>query len=127
MDGFSAAPGFWYTIDTARARYARSAPPPVPSEVADDGQRSSRLATARLADEPVRLARCDLQRDAPKHGSVDPAHAVGDIQVAELERELGHRSSTCCTESETRFTATTSDAIAIAGNRTVHHSNARSW
>ncbi len=98
----------------------------VARQVADDGERSGRLSAARLADEPVRLAAADLERDAAEHLAVVATHAVDDIEIAKLERGggdcgLGHRSSTCCRLSDTRFTATTSEEIASAGKSTVHH------
>src|SRR4029078_6956887 len=100
----------------------------VPGEVADDRKRRRRLPASRLADEPGGLAAADLERDTAEHGAVDPAHRVHDVDVAKLECGcVGHPWSTCWTESETRLTATTSDAIASAGNSTDHHSKARSW
>ena len=67
----------------------------------------------------------DVHRDAAQDPPVDPAHAIADLEVGQLERggrlDDAHRSSTCCTLSETRLTATTSDAIAMPGKSTVHH------
>ena len=96
---------------------------PVAGQVANDGERRRRLATAGLADEPVRLARSDRERHAAQHRAVDPADAVDHIELLELERRssrLAHRSSTCVSPSAARLTASTSDAIASAGNSTVH-------
>ena len=102
----------------------------VPRQVADDRERRGRFPAARLADEAVRLAGSDAERDPSQDRPVLAADAVGDVQVAELEhlsrRRLdAHRSSTCWTLSETRLTATTSEAIAIAGKSTVHHCSDR--
>ena len=58
----------------------------VARQVAQDGVRRRRLAAARLADQPVGLALGDRERDAAQDGPPDAAHAVGDLEVAELER-----------------------------------------
>ena len=110
-------------LPTANASVAR--------QVLDDGQRGRRLSAARLAHEPVGLAAADRQRDAAENLAVAPAHAVDDVEVAQLEgvrrldrgrglERLAHRSSTCCRPSATRLTPTIRLAIASPGKSTVH-------
>ncbi len=67
-------------LDRARAH------PAVARQVADDREGRGRLAAAGLADEAVGLALGDLERDAAQHRAPDAAHAVGDLEVGELER-----------------------------------------
>src|SRR4029078_13482753 len=79
-------------IDGARAH------PAVAREVAHDREGCGRLAAAGLADQAVGLPRGDLERDAAEHRTPDAAHAVGDLEVGELERRRGdgrggHRSN----------------------------------
>ncbi len=98
---------------------------PVARQIADDRERSRRLAAARLADEPVRMPALDRQRHAAQHLPLDAAYPIGDVDVDELERRLecgsgAHRSSTCVSPSATRLTPTTSDATASPGKSTVH-------
>ena len=100
--------------DRARADTA------VRRQVADDGERRRRLAAARLADEPVGLARGDRERDAAEHVPLPPPDAVRDVDVLELEDRLAHRSTTWAIPSAARLTATTSEAIASDGKSTVH-------
>ena len=97
----------------------------VARQVADDRERGRRLAAAGLADEAVRPATLDRERDAAQHGSVDPAHPVGEPQVFDVERERrvdrrAHRSYTSRIPSATRFTQTTRLAIASAGKNVIH-------
>ena len=150
IDGFSARPGSWYTMDTVRARSLRSASlpsarllaghgdrplahPPVPREVADDGQGHGRLAAAGLADQPERFLLPDLERDVPDRQPVVAAHRVGHVDVRDIHHQrvgelvAGRRrtvgrslDSTASIESAMRLIATTSEAIASAGNSTSH-------
>ncbi len=106
-------------------RAARDAP--VARQVAQHGVRRGRLAAARLAHQPVGLPLGDGEVDAAQDGSPDAAHAVGDLEVGELEcggrRDgggVGHRSKAEATPSAIRFTPMTSVAIARLGNRTGH-------
>ena len=94
-------------------------------QVADDRERRRRLAAAGLADEPVRLAAADLERDAAQHLAVAAADAVDDVEVAQLERGSGVLGGAQCSSvpempSATMFTAITSEAIASPGKSTVH-------
>jgi hypothetical protein len=100
---------------------------PVARQVADDRERRRRLAAARLADEAVGLALGDLEGHAAQDRPPDPADAVGDLEVLEIEgrrgggRALhGHRSKAWVRPSAIRLTPTTSDAMAAAGKRTGH-------
>ena len=70
-------------------RIAPARDPAVARQIAHDGERRGRLAAARLADEPVRLAALDRERDAAQHLALDAAHAVDDVEVAHLERGRG--------------------------------------
>src|SRR5262249_41249355 len=57
----------------------------------------------------------------------DPAHAVGDLQVAYVQCRrplLAHRSNTAASASAIRLIPITSDAIARAGNSVGHQSPA---
>ena len=69
----------------------------------------------------------DRERHAAEHGPPDPAHAVGDLEVVELERgrrrdggRRGHRSNAWVRPSAMRFTPMTRMAMAAAGNSTGH-------
>ena len=68
----------------------------VPWEVPHDPERRRRLPAAGLAHEPVRAPAPDRERDAPENGAVDPADAVDEIEVGDLERRsrgvCAHRS-----------------------------------
>ncbi len=106
----------------------------VGGQVADDRHGHRRLAAARLADEAVRAAVGNRERDAAEHLAIDAAHPVDDVEVVHLERRrvgqrrrvddrlglLGHASCTCRRPSEIRLMETTSDATAIAGNSDSH-------
>ena len=95
----------------------------VPRQVADDSERRGRLAAAGLADEPVRAAALDRERDSAEDGPVDAADAVDQLEILDLEDValLGaHRSYASRTPSATRLTATTRLAIASAGNSVIH-------
>ena len=95
----------------------------VARQVAQDGVGRGGLAAAGLSHEPVGLALGDGEAHAAQDGPPDPAHAVGDLEVDELERRRGrdrHRSKAEATPSAIRFTPMTSVAIARLGNRTGH-------
>src|SRR5207247_10490386 len=104
-------------VDRARTHSA------VAREVPNGRQRGRRLAAARLADETVRLARSDPERDAPQNLPIAPPDAVDDIEVVQFERRRGglgrHRSNAREIPSAIRFTPMTSDATAAPGKRTV--------
>ena len=59
--------------------------PSVPWQVADGRVGGRGLAAAGLADQPIRLARRDLERDAAQHRARDAADHVGERQVLDLE------------------------------------------
>jgi len=118
--------------DLARLHFA------VARQIAQRRHRDGRLAAARFADEPIRLAAPHAKRHVLQHFAIASAHPVRDRQADDGQRiraialrdveggERGgrrsvHRSSTPCTPSAIRFTPTTSDAIAAAANTTVHH------
>ena len=66
-----------------------------------------------------------IVNETPGARAVDPADAVDELEVADLERrrpssDRAHRSYTSGSPSATRFTATTRLAIASAGNSVVH-------
>src|ERR671924_2395024 len=98
--------------------------PPVARQVAHDRVGDRRLPAAGLADQPVRLAWGDVERDAAQDGEVAAAHAVDDLEVVDPERgvesDAAHRSKACVTPSAIRLTATTRDAMARAGKSTGH-------
>ena len=95
---------------------------PVPRQVAHDRERGRRLAAARLADEPVRLALLDRDREPAEHRPVDAADAVDDLEVLELDGGVAgaHRSKVCAMASAIRLMPTISVAIARDGKRTAH-------
>src|SRR5206468_4031542 len=110
---------------------------PVARQVAQHRERGRRFPAAGFADEPIRFAASDAQRHVLKHVALMPARAIRDGEADDRQRvgraalgraERGksgwrrsvHRSSTPCTASATRLTATTSVAIAAASNTTVH-------
>ena len=106
-------------------RAARDAP--VARQVAQHGVRRGRLAAARLAHEPVGLALGDGEVDAAQDRPPDAAHAVGDLEVGQLERAGGggarQRSSLEGRWPRRRRSGSrrsTSVAIARLGNRTGH-------
>ena len=59
--------------------------PAVAGQIADGRVGGRRLAAAGLADEPIRLARGDLERDATQHRPRDAADHVGERQVLDLQ------------------------------------------
>ena len=77
-------------------RDAARGDPAVARQVADDAERGGRLAAARLSDEPVRLALLDRERHASEDRAVDPADAVDELEVGDVERggggDCAHRS-----------------------------------
>src|SRR5262249_42578348 len=82
-------------------------------------------------DQAIALAGADRERDAAQHLPVDAAHAVGDIEVGDGQGVDGFRHGLCAHSanalwipSATRFTATTSDAIATAGPSDSHQNPA---
>ena len=96
-------------------------------QIADGRVGRRGLATARLADQAVRLARLDLEGDTAKHGARDATHVVGDVELLELEgggvvARFGgaHSSITSCRRSAIRLTAITRLAIAAAGKTVTH-------
>ena len=102
-------------------------------EVASLDSASAGSSFLRIADEAVRLALADRERDAAKHGSVDAADAVDDLEVLKVNRrgsnlrrarEVAQRSKLCSMVSATRLMPTISVAIASAGNSTAHHTPA---
>src|SRR5581483_11131802 len=125
----------------ARHRDGPGAHPPVPREVADEGEGHGRLAAAGLADQPVGLLRPDLERDVPDRQPVHATHAVGHVDVrgvyhrpaggqpAGRRRSVaGHWMTTASMESAMRLMATTSEAIASAGKSVCHqYPAARYW
>ncbi len=98
----------------------------VAGQVPHRGEGSRGLAAPRFPDQAVGLSAPDLEGHPSQHPAVDPADAVGHVQLAELQsrrRLLGngaHRSNTWFTPSEIRFTPTTRLAMASAGNSVVH-------
>ena len=120
----------------------RSGPPGPPRPRARSRSRCARCAagsagrhrprsTCRSPTRPParRTRHGDRERDAAQDGPPDPAHAVGDLEVGELESGRGgdgavggrgHRSKAEATPSAIRFTPMTSVAIARLGNRTGH-------
>ena len=123
----------------ARDRDAPAGDDAVGGQVASDRERDRRLAAAGLADEAVALALLDRERDRADDLAVAAAHAIGDVEIAQLERgddrfpgsaacfQRAHASSTCCTASAIRLTATTSDAIASAGKMLSHQAKLTFW
>src|SRR5207237_8127995 len=97
----------------------------------DESEPRRRFPPARPADEAVRLGAADGEREPAEHLPVATAHAVHDVEVAQLQRirrvdrdrhlgRLTHRSSTCWSPSATRLTPTIRLAIASPGKSTVH-------
>src|ERR1700710_1830609 len=101
----------------------------VARQITQYGKRGSGFATAGFANQPVRLAAFNPQRDVLQHFAVSPARTVCDRQADQGEcvgfgalrsiedgesrwRRSVHRSSTPCMPSATRFTPTTSEAMA---------------
>ena len=144
--GFNAAPGSWYTIDASRARYRRSAAssidghvgatdqhvpagdPAVRRQVSQRGVGGGRLAAPRLADEPVRLARRDLERHTAEHLARDAPHEVRDLEIVDLQGRgagrgdrVAHDAYTVSRESAIRLMAITRLAMARAGKMAGHH------
>ena len=91
------------------------------------------LPRARLPDEPERLVPADLERDVSQREPVLAPYPVGHLSMIDLECERlrgagvevrgsfdGHCASTDSIASETRLTATTSEAIASAGKSVSH-------
>ncbi len=106
---------------------------PLRGQIADGRVGGRRLAAAGLADEAVRLARGDLERDATQDRPRDAADHVGERQVLDLQGggragfgdrggryRGGHSDSTDCRPSAIRLTATTVVAMASAGNTVGH-------
>ena len=100
--------------------------PSVARQVAHDGERRGRLSAARLADEPVRLALLDRDREPAQHRPVDAADAVDDLEVFQLDGGLcgAHRSKVCARASAIKLMPMISVAIAREGKRTVHQTPA---
>ena len=109
------------------------AEPPVTWQVSRDRERHRRLAGAGFPDEPERLVPADLERDVSQRQPVLAPDPVGHLCVIDLERERlvlggvearrgfdGHCASTDSIASETRLTATTSEAMASAGKSVSH-------
>ncbi len=102
----------------------------VGGEVAHGGHGEGGLAAARLADEAVGLAALDLERDALEHRQPAAAAVERDLEVADVEGggvagrlwilRGAHLENVLPSPSVMRLMATTSDARAAAGNRTVH-------
>ena len=99
----------------------------VPGQVAQGRIRRRRLAAARLPDQAVGLAGSDRERDAPKHGPLDPANGVGHLEVLDGQRRpvrgLRQGAHSCTTDwsaSAIRLAAITRLAMASEGKNTVH-------
>src|SRR5262249_8027440 len=118
------------------------ADPSVAGQVARDRERHRGLAGAGLADQPERLTPPDLERAVPNGERFGTPHVVAHVDVrgvhddalgqpvADARRRYvhGHRMSTASIESPMRLTATTSEAIARAGNNVSHqYPAARYW
>jgi hypothetical protein len=93
----------------------------VARERAHERERGGRLPAPGLAHEPVGLASFDRQADAAQDRPVGAADAVDDVEVLELDGEVGHRSKVCAIASAIRLIPTTRVAIARAGKSTGHH------
>ena len=65
--------------------------PTVLREVAHRREGGRRLPAPGLADEPVGLARSDLERDAAQHLSRHAAYEIGDFEIDDLERRRPNR------------------------------------
>jgi hypothetical protein len=92
----------------------------VAREVAHDRERRRRLPAPGLPDEPVRLALADREGDTAEHAPIDPADAVGDLEILELDGGFGHRSKTCEMASAIRLMPMIRVAMASEGKSTAH-------
>ncbi len=98
--------------------------PAVPGQVAHDRERGRGLPAPGLADEPVRLALPDGERQPAQDGPVHAAHPVHDLEILEFDRRLGHRSKVWAIASAIRLMPMISVAMARTGKSTAHHTPA---
>ena len=107
----------------------------VAGQIADDGERDRRLATAGLADQAERFAPGDVEADIADHPLVLAPDAIGDVDVRQGQRVAFSRprrprllalgrahqpSSADSMEVESMLTPMTRVAMARASNSTCH-------
>ena len=113
------------TSSTPPSKISPGRDPPVARQQAEQRERDRGLAAARLADDPDRLARLDLERDVANRDDLAARGAVDGAQTADLERVFGRAdggrrhaylilgSSSALTMSATRLKMTTAVAATI--------------
>src|SRR5205823_15047988 len=67
--------------------------PPGPGQQAEQRKRRDALSATRLADDPQRLARCDLERDAVDRVDGAAARPELDAEIVDGEQRLARRHS----------------------------------
>ena len=102
--------------------------PAVTGQVTDRRKRDSRLPAAGFTDQSVGLAATNGKTQVAEDSPLPTADPKKHIEVLDTQR-VGvplyvivaiHASNTLCRPSVTKFTPTTSEAVAAASNSTVH-------